>query len=524
MTALEGLSPPEARAEALALRTLSAVRPRTLRRNATASAVRWVVTIAVLAAVYPLMIAQLGADGFGLWAVLTAPTGMLALAGLGVAPATVVLMGRALAAASASDLAPQAVAHLKQAGQLCAATMVLSCLAAAATIVVGWLVTEPILTLLGVEGAGADERFLFRAAVVCLGAMLLGSGLTAQLEAARRVDLSSLSWGAVSVLNAVFLAVAMLTAADLRSLAVVQLITAAANLIVPIALLAWSRILILWRWMSVDRASARALLRLAVGLGGAGAFIALTDPVIKVSLGATVGMVPVASYEIAQRIVKYGAGTFSSALQPLLAHISGAVGQGDKEEIPGIALGAVRAMSTVSLPALTLLALAAPSLIALWLGDDAPTGTALSIAVLCPGMAATLLATPCYHAVQGLGHGFRALSVQAGMVAAVIAMLGLTAADLIGASYAGSLANSVGLAAAAAVALYHFARIYGGESVLAWSRALRSGLLLGVCCVPLPLVAIVTGLPDIWQLAAVLATGAAVLPFALRGAGLWRSR
>ena len=88
--------------------TLRRLAPRSLGHAAVVSWLRWVASVAVMLLVFPIMIARMGTQGFGLWAALTAPTNMTALFGLGVAPAVVSVLGRSLGSARASTGDPEA--------------------------------------------------------------------------------------------------------------------------------------------------------------------------------------------------------------------------------------------------------------------------------------------------------------------------------------------------------------------------------------------------------------------------------
>jgi O-antigen/teichoic acid export membrane protein len=477
-------------------RTLEGLQPRTLRRNAVAAVARWIVSLAVMAAVFPVMLDRLGASTFGLWAVLTTPTSLMGVVGLGVAPATVVLLGRAVGAAVSAPGADVAEPHLREAGRICGATMVLSIAAAGLALALGWLVTTPVLGLLDLPTSADDERYLFRSAVVCLAAMLIGSGILAQLEAACRVDLTSFSWAAVSVTNAVLLLVATLVSPGLRALAYVQLITAALNVAIPAGLFVYSRVVRLWSWLRVDIRALRSIAALGFTLGTAGALVAAVDPLVKLVLGSSVGMVPVAAYELAQRVVRLAGGLFTSALQPLFAHVSSSAGAGRLDGVPETVARALRSVAPVGLPALTALALGASAFIGLWLGDEAPQDTALSITVLCPGMALNLLTTPSYHAVQGAGHGVRALSVQVGTLICVGTVLAAVTAGLLPESYGGSLATAAGWTCGAAITVVHFGAVYGWSNVVRLFQSTSRAFVLSALVAPWPIAAESLGLGD----------------------------
>lgn len=499
--------------DALTQSTLEAVRPRTLRRNAIASVGRWAVTILVTAAVFPLMLSRLGADEVGLWVVLTTPTSMMGLAGLGVGPAGVVLIGGSIAAALEADARSEAETWLRRAAHLCAATMLLSAAAAGVTVALGWFATSPLLDLLDADRQGVDGRFLFRTAVICLGAMLFGGGLTAQLEGARRVDLYSLSWAVISTSNALFLLTAMLIAPGLRALAIVQLMTAAMNVAVPMVLLMRSRIILLWRWAAVDAGAITELGRKAVGLGGAGGLIAVADPLVKLTLGASVGTAPVAAYEIAQRVVRLAAGGLTSAMQALFAHVSGAAGEGRLLEVPAVIARAMRAVAAAAFPLLTVLALVAPAFTSLWLGDGAPDGTASSIAILCPAMALSLMGTAVYHALQGAGRAARVLTTQVANIVGIGIVLCLVPSGVIGAAYAGALAAACGMVLTAAVSAVHYAQVYGRPSARRWLRACTMGVVLAMCVAPVLVLLRTLDASDVSQVAVGAVAGFSAVAF-----------
>lgn len=463
-------------------------------------------TLIAMAAAFPIMLGELGAASFGLWAALTTPTSMMGLLSVGVVPATVSLLGRAVGAARTCEGDDQTTRALDRAGALIAGTMTVSAASAVLTLVIGLPAAPWVVELLAVpRDLVPDAIFLFRAATICLGAMLIGACFAAQLDATGRVDLSALSWGLVATLNAVFLLVAVMVSPGFVALGVVQLMTAVTNVVVPLVLLSLSGSLGLWRWIRLRRSVLAEFFRLAASMGGASAMGAALDPLVKLTVGSTVGPVPVGAYELAARVVQAGSGMFAAVVYPLLAHVAAAEGQGRRAEFVGTVANTVRRVTCVAFPTLVALGVGAAPLLALWLGEDTPPGTVGSVELLSLAGLGTIAALPSYQALSGVGKGLRVLAVQAVTLGAASVVLCLVAVGVLEAAATAALPVACGFAVGATMTLLQYRLEFGKGAAAAILSATRRGALGGLAIVPPVVIGRLAGAGERIQLVLVIA-------------------
>ena len=180
-----------------AARTLARMRPARLRKSSMVSGGQFAASAVLMTLVYPVMLRELGVQMFGWWAVLTSPMGLTAVAGIGLQPAIVSLLGRSLGRARAEcGETGKAAHHLRRGGSYALAGLVFSGVAALTAMVIGWWIAPMAVQAIHVpvdETAGA--LLLLRASVTNLAVMVLSAAITAQAEAANRVDLTALATG-----------------------------------------------------------------------------------------------------------------------------------------------------------------------------------------------------------------------------------------------------------------------------------------------------------------------------------------
>ena len=502
-------SPEQAEAARVAVERLQ---PRGLRRSAVFSWGRWAVSVLVMAIVFPVMLDRLGAATFGLWAALTAPTGMAGLLGFGVGPAIVSQVGRAIGRARAVAEGEQAAQHLHTAGSSALAGVGLSLVSAAVSLLIGWLAGGAVVDLLRVpHDQVAAATFLFRASCGCLAGMLIGAGLSALLDAVGRVDLSAIAGGVVTVSNSLFLCVAVLVAPGFRSLGWVSVATAVTNILLPAAFFGSAGVMVLAPWARVTRSSAAQVGRLALGLGGAAALGAIVDPAVKWSIAAVAGGVPVASYELATRIVLLLSGTFTALLTPMMPFLARVLTEhGPRQVVEGVAR-AVRRVNTVALPTIAAAAAVSGPLLALWLGEDVPLHAGFSVKVLCAGAVASLTVRSAWGALAAAGQGRRLVLVQAANLAGVGAVLGLAVGRVLAAGLAPGIAVAFGGLLGAALTLRQYAAFYGRDAAGQLLRASLVGLIAAVCAAPWAPLAALAGAGDLLQLGVSFVAWAAVI-------------
>jgi len=461
------------------------MRPRTLRHAVMASGARWIVSIIFMGLVFPVMIHRLGVRSFGLWAELTAPTSMMGLVGFGVGPAMVALIGRSVGAARVAESDDERDRALSYAGGLIVAGFVMSALAAVVAVGLGvWIAPAMARSLHVPPSQMAGAIRLFRASSFGLGCLLIGACYSSQIEAVGRVDLSALGYGIASVANSAFLLVAILVSPTFDALAVVVVVTGIMSVVLPVALCVRSRASVLFAWYRFDRRATKALLRLAPGLGGASAITASLDPLVKWSVGAAIGPLPVSAYELAMRVVSVVSGVFSSLLYPLVPHLAIDLGRGEKAGLTSTVTTAVRRVTVLGFPSLAAVAAGCGPLLALWLGSGVPNGTVTSIRIVCIGAALSMATLPLYQALQGAGHGNRVLSVMATTLAGVAFVVAILVPAGVRPAYVGALAFSFGVLLATPVADAQYAVVFGKAALWGALRATLAGIVPGLAVLP----------------------------------------
>jgi O-antigen/teichoic acid export membrane protein len=481
--------------------TIDRIRPRSLRHAVAVSTVRWVVSLVFMAIVFPVMLARLGAADFGYWASLTAPTGMTGLFGLGFAPAIVALMGREVGHARTAESEHERERALRSAGVIAAVGMGVSLVAALVAVVVGWFLAPHIVAWVHVPvSEAASGVHLFRASSIALGCMVVGAGIGAQIEAVGRVDLAVLATGIVSVSNSILLLIAMLVSPSLDALALVALLTGVSGVLLPLAMALLSGATAMVPWYRIRSRQGLVLLRTAPGYGGAGAVTSLIDPLIKWSLGASLGPLPVSAYELATRVVSALSGVFMASLYPLMAHSATGLGRGDGAWVTRTVTISVQRVTAAGFPSLAALAVASTPLLAVWLGSEAPSGTSASIQVLCVATALSLAAFPACQAVGGRGAGNLILLIQGVTLAGVAVVSVGMVPEVLTAPFTGAVAFAFGVLLATPVAAAAYGRVYGRSHMWAAAKAALPSIIAAGLVLPWPILARVIGAGAILQL------------------------
>ncbi len=413
-------------------RTLERLTPRGLGRSALVSWLSWAASVLVMVLVFPVMIARMGAQSFGWWAALTAPTNMTALFGLGVEPAVVSVLGRSLGRARAGAEDAEVVDHLDQAGSCARAGIVLSLIAAGAAVAVGFaarrdnrqlaecssltgpgcaLVVSRQLSVSWRHAPGRRRLGGARRRGTCRpgrSRKRLCDGDECRVPADRCPD-----------------------SADFRSLAWVSVATAATNVAAPTICLAGSGGTVLFRWGRLDLPAFRRLGGLAVSLGSVGAIGSTVDPAVKWTVGALGGGLPVAAYEVASRAI-----LCSPAALGRLRLRSCPTTQGPSPSTAETTsrlrvTSASRLLVAVAFPTIALFAASSDALMRLWLGKSLPPGTVPSLEILAAGAIVAIGMRAAWAALIASGQGRRLLLVQVSSVSAPIVVLALAAEHLL---------------------------------------------------------------------------------------------
>ncbi len=346
--------------------------------NITTSYTRFVVAMLIVFFLTPYIIAEIGVEQYGLWALVLAITGMLGLLDFGLATAAVKFVAERTGADDVEGrnriLSTLLTAYLV----LGAAAL---CIAAGfATNVDASLLNDsldapnrgPALAMLiGATVALGLLLSLFRAALAGSGCMHLGNAVEigmALLSAALSVYFLSSGLGVVG-------------------LAAALAISTALGLIGMLALTYWRLDRLELRLRFESWHELRVLLTFSSWVFVANAAVLLIlrmDPVI---IKAYLPLSAVAVYAIAARIAEYALllnKQFSNALMPL---VSQAHARGSEDTVRNVLTNGTRYLLALALPMLVLTAFHAEKFLLLWLGEEflgaAPIVQLLAAAVAC---------------------------------------------------------------------------------------------------------------------------------------------
>lgn len=497
--------------------TLRRLTPRGVRHSAFVSWVSWLASFLVMLLVFPVMIAKMGTQGFGLWAALTVPTNMSGLFGLGIAPAVVSVLGRLLGEARASAEDPEVREHLSRAGSCARAGIALSLATGCVAVLVGFAIAGPIVDLLHVPSAEHGSAiFLFRASSLCLGGMLVGGGISAVLDAVGRVDLDAAANGVVTVANAVLLLVAVMIRPDFHTLGLVSVATAATNVAAPTVCLAGTGASVLFRWGVLDWAAFKRLGGLAASLGSVDGIGTLLDPVVKWSVGALGGGAPIASYALASRATSVLSGSFTSLVAPLMPYYARTLTERGVEHVTERVTSNTKLLTTVAFPTIALFAVASDALMRLWLGDSLPSGAVESLEILAISTLVTMWFRAPWGALIASGHGRRLLAVQAASLVGLAVALALAAWHVLPLQVAAATAVCTFSLVGSALTFVQYRRTFGGVAAHDLLRSTQHGLLLAGVATPIVLVVRVAGWSPPKQTAVAAAVWLAVLVYLMR--------
>lgn len=438
------------------MQVVASLRRQRLSRNAFAAALRWgAISLATLL-VFPSMIRSLGAAGFGLWAVLTTPTGFANIADLGVGQTVVSLMTPDIAAAQRSVEEVESAKLLSRGASNALSGLMISLTVALVVILAGAVLSRPLAALATGSVGTPGASILLLAAFFNLACTVVANSVTAMVDSVGRSDISQAVAGVLGIVNALLLLLASLTSSgDVYRFAAVVAINGLLLLAATAIAAGFTGVIRVLKFAQCERSHFRAVLRTGAGLGSAAVVGSLVDPVLKWTLVSVVGPAVVAPYEIATRLVSTAQGLFRSLMTPLPPFIAAMAPPGSHQSrsIPPDVLLFVDSLgittASISWPLFVALSMLSPEIIGLWLGTGAPIGTVASCTVLFGLGALGLSGVPHYQALAALGRGRILLLMQVVGFATTIAVvvIGVAWGTTYTQSVLGALASGVGAVA-----------------------------------------------------------------------------
>ena len=426
-----------------------------------------------------MMIARLGPHTFGAWAALSAPAGMAGVLDFGVSTAMVAFMGKQFGMARLTSDSLVARVHWRAGVAIGSSGLFVSALASLAAFAVGYMLSPVLVGTLGFTPMITSSAvFMLRCAFFNMAATVLGGAVAAGLEAVGRSDLVSLSAAVLTIANGAVIAVSLAVRPDLIGLGLATVMTAILTILVPLAISRWCG------WLSLSIAEppslegARLLLSRGLALGAAGAIGTLGYPVVKWLTAAGGGAIAVSGLEIGVRAASTVSSAFGALAVPLRSHVA-RHGAGHRVAVDDT-VRATRALARVASCGLILMAGSAPAIIELWLGESAPVGSTIAVAIVAVALSLSMMATPAYLALQGGGRGREVLAAQAGGLAAGIGSVALFGEFRAGWLIAGAISYGMAIAVGALLTLVGFAIAYGTRRLVGLLMALwaESGWLI----------------------------------------------
>jgi O-antigen/teichoic acid export membrane protein len=362
---------------------------RRLVTNAAASVIQVLLSGAAMLLLYRFLLARLGAESLGVWAVLLATTSISRLSELGVSGSVVPFVSRFLARADSAG----AISVIE--------TAVLTTIGATSVLL---LVAYPLIRLLlGLVLSPSQLPIALHLLPYALASLLISmtAGVyQSALDAMQRLDLRAAvtTSGSVCLLLATF---GLAPRYGLLGVTLAQICQALVMLLSSIFLVHRglpALPLIPLRW-SAERF--REIVSYGANLQAATVFGLLYEPIIKLLLTHFSGVTVVAYYEMANRLVQQVRALVVSAgqaLTPLVSRLHDMA----PAEIPVLYRRSCEVLIAVAMPIYSALIGLLPITMWLWVGHDEPiflfAGVVLSIASFV-----NVLTVPSYYFNMGMG-------------------------------------------------------------------------------------------------------------------------
>ena len=383
-------------------------------KNIGSSYARFVVSIGAVGFMTPAIIARVGLESYGIWALVLATVGLLGLMDFGLSTSAVKYVGESTGQGDHSGR-----------------NRVLSALLTVYTIISLLILTVSATVAFAPSGDGSfelgqDRQVLILAVGCTVAAGLYLSLFRAALAGSGRMYLANYGEMAMTLLYVALTLIALDRGDGLPGLACALVISTTAGA-VGLLLIARRRIPSLRLRMTLGHwGELRRVLSFSVWAFVANAAlltILRMDPLI---IGAWLPLTAVAVYSVAGRIAEYLLllnKQFSNALMPL---VSQAHGRGDATVVRQVLTDGSRYLLAGALPLLALVAIQADSLVVLWIGEEM-RAAADPLRILCAAVAVGVLQL---NAANVLGMTGRHRFVGSSMAAAAVLNLALTVVAL----------------------------------------------------------------------------------------------
>jgi O-antigen/teichoic acid export membrane protein len=371
-----------------------------------------------MAVSYPIYLRYLGYERYGLWLVLSAVLAFAQLSSFGLGPAVAKLVAEDKARNRADGIA----------GYLGTAFWTLVVSGGAALVILASLRHEiaGLFALRGQAGIAAISLIPW-VGILSLSA-LIGDLLSNTLSGVGRIDLANYTQAGTQLLGAVCSIVLLRLGYGVMSLLIGSGVACAALLAVSAMCILRIAQLQLWQLLSWDPRRFRRLARLGSGVAGGTLLSMMLSPFNRLILSRYGGLATIPIYDIAFSGGFRLRSLFDSGIRAIMPEISrvGAVrGDEARSRIEAINRRAYRVIFLAGAPVFLLAVLLAAPALHIWLGARYTAALPRAVQIALVGTFLSLLATPPYYTLLGLGKSNHVLGSHVSQSATNVAVVGI---------------------------------------------------------------------------------------------------
>lgn len=390
------------------MRMLKKLLSSQLRINMASGVATTAVNTLVMAVGYPLYLHFLGYEKYGVWLVLATVLTFAQLGNLGIGPAVMKLVAEEHGRNDTAGIQRYATTALA-----------LICLSGSLVLAVILLFKRQIIGLFGLgdENARLALWLLPYIGALCIYVFIV-QVIEAVLSGLGRMDLANYRGVLARVTNLSVSALLLFLGFGVGSLLIGRLI---AEVVTHLAMFACIRRIThirILRADGFDAARAKRLLRFGGAIFGGSLLNMLFSPLNKLLLSRYAGVASVPVYEIAfTGSMQIGGlvGAGHKALVPEISRIAAEMTTQAKNRISQLYRSSLRIIVLMAAPIFVVLAIFAPVLMKLWLGDRFVDTLPGAFRIMLLGVFFNILAVPAFYTLMGIGcvrHNLGAYIVQ----------------------------------------------------------------------------------------------------------------
>lgn len=414
-----------------------------LRINMASGVATTAVNTVVMAVGYPLYLHFLGYEKYGVWLVLATVLTFAQLGNLGIGPAVMKLV--------AEDHGRDDTKGIQQ---YVTTALGLICVSGTLVLAVILLLKEQIIGLFGLTDQNARTALWLLPYIggLCIYVFIV-QVFEATLSGLGRMDLANYRGVLARVINVSVSGLLLFLGYGVGSLLIGRIVAElSTHLVIFICIRRIANIRIL-RLDGLDVARAKRLLSFGAIMSGDYLLNALLGPLNKLILSRYAGVAAVPVYDIAftgSMQIKGLVAAGHRALVPEISRIGAEMTAMAKNRISQLYRRSLRWIFLLATPVFAGLALLAPILLKLWLGDRFVEALPGAVRIMLIGAFVSVLGVPAYYALMGTGHvrhNLAAQVVQAGtnilVIFGILALLNVSIAAVVWSSAIAMVASTL---------------------------------------------------------------------------------